>query len=121
MGKSTPVSLFAHMMETIAVSGRMALSSSARSIWPLASTPSQVTSWPRLASLSQCLSDGAVLDARGDDVLPVGSMRQRGPDGRVIDSVPQLVKIISRGSQPRRAATCARACSRPSPERLPKL
>ena len=44
MGNSTPVSLFAHMMDTMAVSGRMAACKSQRSIAPSRSTGRWVTS-----------------------------------------------------------------------------
>ena len=52
IGKSVPVSLLAHIRETIAVSSRIARSRSSRSIKPSESTSSHVTSYPRLANAS---------------------------------------------------------------------
>ena len=56
-GNSTPVSLLAHISETSAVSGVIALSSAARSRPPSASTGSRVT---RMPCVSSCASRASV-------------------------------------------------------------
>ena len=85
MGNITPVSLLAHMVETMAVSGRTAFFSSQESMmacWSLTRQPRDLD-----ATLGEPLAvpgDCAVLDAGGDDMLAIRVQREGGGDGRII-------------------------------------
>ena len=120
MGKSTPVSLFAHITVTSAVSERMDFSSSARSICPCSSTPSQVISCPRFASVSQCFSVAECSTRVVTMCCRSRSMSSAEWIAAFVDSVPQLVNKISDGSHPSSPATRSRACSSALPTCLPK-
>ena len=119
MGDITPVSLFAHMIETRAVPGRIAPSSSAMSRLPCLSTPRNVTSHPRFARSWQgrrtaLCSTALVTKCCPPRIGPVPDLpRASNCSAKLItallDSVPPLVKTISVGSHPRNAANRSRA------------
>ena len=83
-GKSTPVSLFAHITETSAVSGRIARSNSSRSSLPFFVHAEESRRAPGGRVRFALLPHRAVLDRRGHDVLPRGIELQRGMQRRVI-------------------------------------
>ena len=108
MGKITPVSLFATMIDTNAVSSVSARNSSRSSI-PSCFTLSQVTRYPRFSrcwhspKTAGCSTCVVTMWRLSDRASSIPRMAALSP------SVPQLVKIISIGSAaPINAATCAR-------------
>jgi hypothetical protein len=110
-GKTTPVSLLAHMTLTMAVSSRMASAAWLKSRLPWRSTGRKVTSKPRPARFWQKLSTA------GCSTRVVTMWRLLGKQRRALMravlslSVPQEVKMISSGEAPSRSATWARAWS----------
>ncbi len=110
-GNSTPVSLFAHMIDTIAVSSRIAFSTSSTFSVPSAATGRRVTPKPMRSSASvwfmmaEC-STCVVTMWR----LPVVCSADQ--IAALSLSVPQLVKMISLAVAPKSAATFSRASIR---------
>ncbi len=82
-GKRTPVSLFAHMIETMPVSSRIAFSTSESESVPSAWTGRRVTPKTHPLELVGLVHDGRMLDLGRDDV-PFARGLQRRPDGHVV-------------------------------------
>ena len=121
IGCTTPISLFTHMTETTAVLSSRASARRARSSRPSPATGKRVTRKP------SCSSRSTVSRTAGCSVATVTtwscvSRRARATPFsiRLSLSVAPLVKTISLGRAPTRAATWARARSTASSARHPK-
>ena len=113
-GKSTPVSLFAHMTETIAVSGRMDCSSRPRSNAPSGSTGRKVTVAALLLEKAAEFDGGRMLNG-GREHVPFSRVGGQGAvQGGVValgaatgeDNLPRL-GIDERGHPGRAPRQCA--------------
>src|SRR4029450_4235593 len=104
-GNNTPVSLFAHIIETSVVSGRIAASNSPRSTLPCRSTPRNVTSHARFVRSWHGRRTALCSTALVTTCLPRGSNLSAELITALFDSVPPLVKTISDGSHPSNLAS----------------
>ena len=110
-GWMVPSSLFTSIMDTSTVSGRRAAVRSSMEIWPVLSGLSQVTSYPSRSRALQGSSTAACSKAVVMICFPFRLPSSTAPRmAQLSPSVPQEVKKISSGAQPRAAATWPR-CS----------
>ena len=111
-GCATPVSLFAAMTETSAVSGRIAAATDSAETTPRASGATRVTVYPSRSSASAAWRTASCSIALTMMWRPLkGSALAPPMTPMLSDSVPPLVKTISPGVAFRSAATWARASS----------
>ncbi len=120
-GCTTPVSLFAAMTETSAVSGRMAAAIASACTTPRSSGATRVTVNPSRSRASAAWRTASCSIALTITWRPLkGTARAPPITPRLSDSVPPLVKTISPGAAFRSAATWARASSSPPFASWPK-
>ena len=114
IGCSVPISLFACMTETSAVSSVMAASSAAGSTTPAAPTGRSVEVQPRLDSAFSVLRTAScsMAEATRWRRPAAGDASAKPRIARLSASVPLPVKMTSLGRAPRSSATAERASSR---------
>ena len=120
IGCSTPISLFANMIETSTVSGRIAAASDAGVTRPSGRTGRYDTRRPRRARRAQ----GSRTARCSVSTVTMWFPRSRDASAtpfraRLFDSVAPLVKVISRAAAPISSATDARAADTASRARQP--